>query len=249
MNEVQWNCCAEPQKMLTFLRGRATDRQLRLFAAACYRRIWHLLEDDRSQEAVTMLERYTESTASTEELARAARAAQSVVEDVEADEEAGINPYAAGAAANALSADDPDHDPEDDETPPDCLSNAKDTAFAAAWAVGHALYPGRSDDAWFKATKAEEKEQCCLLRCIIGPQAFRPLTVDTVWLTETVVSLAEAAYDARSVPEGTLDSVRLGIIADALEDAGAAGELVAHLRIPGPHVRGCHVLEAILGKK
>src|SRR5688572_16857480 len=43
------------------------------------------------------------------------------------------------------------------------------------------------------------------------------------------------------------DPHRLSVLADALEEAGATGELVAHLRSPGPHVRGCWALDLVLG--
>ena len=65
-----------------------------------------------------------------------------------------------------------------------------------------------------------------------------------------MVKLAQAAYDDRELPAGTLDPMRLGILADALEDAGCAEEVVlSHLRSTGPHVRGCWVTDRILGKQ
>jgi hypothetical protein len=69
------------------------------------------------------------------------------------------------------------------------------------------------------------------------------------WLTPTVTALAEAAYEERSLPAGTLDALSLAVLADALEEAGCDDPAVlGHLRGPGPHVRGCHVLDALLGK-
>lgn len=49
--------------------------------------------------------------------------------------------------------------------------------------------------------------------------------------------------------DGLLDPVRMMVLADALEESGATDEqLLAHLRSSGPHVRGCWVLDLLLGK-
>jgi hypothetical protein len=68
MTEEEWWACAEPGPMLRFLKGKATDRKARLFAVACCRRIWCLLEDERSRVAVEASERYCEGSASGAEL-------------------------------------------------------------------------------------------------------------------------------------------------------------------------------------
>jgi hypothetical protein len=40
------------------------------------------------------------------------------------------------------------------------------------------------------------------------------------------------------------------ILADALQDAGCENaDILNHCRAPGPHVRGCWVVDRILGKK
>jgi hypothetical protein len=85
-----------------------------------------------------------------------------------------------------------------------------------------------------------------LLRCICG-NPFRPIALAASHRTPTIVSLAQAAYDERQLPSGDLDLHRLAVLADALEEAGAP-ELVVHLRGPGPHVRGCHVIDLLVGK-
>jgi hypothetical protein len=69
------------------------------------------------------------------------------------------------------------------------------------------------------------------------------------WNGSLVPRLARAAYDNRLLPSGHLDPARLGVLADALEDAGSEDlQILGHLRGPGPHVRGCHVVDLLLGK-
>jgi hypothetical protein len=63
------------------------------------------------------------------------------------------------------------------------------------------------------------------------------------WQEATVPRLARVLYD-----DGRFD--HLGILADALQDAGCADAvLLGHLYSPGPHVRGCWALDFILGQE
>jgi hypothetical protein len=88
----------------------------------------------------------------------------------------------------------------------------------------------------------EHREQASLLREIFG-NPFRPVRVDSAWLTPTVVGLARMIYDDRAFD-------RVPQLADALEGAGCHDTaILGHCRLPGPHVRGCWVVDAILGKK
>ena len=89
---------------------------------------------------------------------------------------------------------------------------------------------------------------CHLLRCVFG-NPFRPVSPDPAWRTPGVRALAVATYQELSLPHGALDATRLGVLADALEDAGCAeGALAEHLRSPGPHVRGCWVVDLLTGR-
>ena len=63
------------------------------------------------------------------------------------------------------------------------------------------------------------------------------------WLASLVLGLAQAIYDERAFD-------RLPILADALEDAGCTdAAILEHCRGPGPHVRGCWVVDLLLGKQ
>jgi hypothetical protein len=107
--------------------------------------------------------------------------------------------------------------------------------------------------AWEASGEREDRPQADLLRCIFG-NPFRPspplASAVLAWNDGTVRRIAEGVYEERKMPEGTLDTARLAILADALLDAGCDNEeLIAHLRGEGPHVRGCWALDLILGKE
>jgi hypothetical protein len=98
----------------------------------------------------------------------------------------------------------------------------------------------RADDdlAW----RDELYAQSLLVRDIFG-NPFRPITLDPSWFTSTVVSLARQMYDSR-------DFSAMPILADALQDAGCDNaDILDHCRGPGPHVRGCFVVDKLLAKE
>ena len=89
---------------------------------------------------------------------------------------------------------------------------------------------------WVPATSPQD-----LLRDIFG-NPFRPVAFDPAWRTEAVVGLARGAYEDRAFD-------RLPALADALEDAGCAdADILSHCRSAGSHVRGCWVVDLLLGK-
>lgn len=68
------------------------------------------------------------------------------------------------------------------------------------------------------------------------------LALNPSWLTSTVTQLAQAISDDRAFG-------RLPILADALEEAGCTNaDVLTHCRQPGEHVRGCWVVDLLLGK-
>jgi hypothetical protein len=72
---------------------------------------------------------------------------------------------------------------------------------------------------------------------------FRPVMFSPVWRTDTAVSLARQIYESH-------DFSAMPILADALQDAGCENEdILNHCRQPGEHVRGCWVVDLVLGKE
>jgi hypothetical protein len=121
-------------------------------------------------------------------------------------------------------------------------------AFAALANPGAAS----SGTSYSASRVAEERVQTDILRCIFGnpfrPSPHLPPSVLS-WNDATVVRLAQAAYDERDMPAGTLDNGRLAVLADALEEGCCTdADILNHLRGPGPHVRGCWVVDLCLGK-
>lgn len=80
-----------------------------------------------------------------------------------------------------------------------------------------------------------------LLREVLQSPFFRT-RFDSDWRTSTATALAVQMYESR-------DFSAMPILADALQDAGCENaDILDHCRGPGPHVRGCWVVDLVLGK-
>jgi hypothetical protein len=83
-----------------------------------------------------------------------------------------------------------------------------------------------------------------LLRDIFG-NPFCPTVISPAWLSwngDAIPQLAQAIYDERRFKD-------LLVLADALKEVGCTdAAILNHCRQPGKHVRGCWVVDLILGK-
>jgi hypothetical protein len=87
-----------------------------------------------------------------------------------------------------------------------------------------------------------ESVQASFLRDIFG-NPFSPTAIDPSWLTSTVIAVARGVYADRAFD-------RMPILADALQDARCDDtDILSHCRSEGPHVRGCWVIDLILGNQ
>jgi hypothetical protein len=234
MTEAEWAACTDPGLMLEFLRGWANSRKLCLFACACCRCIWGLMPDQTSRRAVEVAERFADRQATEAEVAAASDAIREAV-------------YVATWAAEDGG--------EDGENRLDLGGVAAEAAdltarFAAAWATGNSLWADSRTAAEAaciaRAAGASGKTQCDLLRCIFGNRLRPgpPVPSDVLrWNDATVRRIAQAIYDERRWGD-------MPLLGDALLDAGCDNdEVLAHCRIGGEHVRGCWVVDLLLGKE
>jgi hypothetical protein len=197
VTEAEWLASTDPQQMFEYLRGKASDRKLRLYACACFRRTWSLAGGanlDKTRPAVETAELAADGIATAYELAEAYQKTVGFV---------------GGEVAAPIAWD--------------AAADATDFAF------------------WRSEEECRAVAQWQVIRDIFG-NPFRPVTLDPAWQSATVRALAQAIYDDRAFE-------RMPILSDALEDAGCANaDILNHCRQPGEHVRGCWVVDLVLGK-
>jgi hypothetical protein len=239
MTEQEWLDCTEAHPMLEFLlkrrSGTATemrkvagaamrrrsgrDRKFRLFACGWTRHFWDSIEDRRLQDALNTTEDYADGIANGKAFKAAKRQARAVLSEAMAGEgQDGWKTHIASFVSEVMS-----------------------LRFLPGWNPTKDMETGTRDQETERHSQELGRYQCGLLCCIFG-NPFRPITLDPSWLTPRVVSLAQEIYDNRAFD-------RLPLLADALEQGGCKNTgILNHCRGPEPHVRGCWVVDLLLGR-
>jgi hypothetical protein len=243
----EWLTCGEVRQLLAAVRETASQRKMRLFACACCRAIWHLLSDSRNRHAVETAEEFADGLCDEHQLAAANEASYGVYARTSApgsgfaDAAVGIARSSWEAAQGATCAAMAYTEPLDAYRSAIIAAEQSELAASRSALEDHppgpiANYARRAAEAAARASQAD------LAREVFG-NPFRRLAVSPAWLTSAVQRLAHGVYEERSFD-------CLPILADALEEAGCTEpEVLAHCRGPGPHVRGCWLVDLLLGKK
>jgi hypothetical protein len=228
MTEADWHGGTRPTAMLLAVRDLVSPRKVVLFGCACCRRVWSRL-GPAARKAVEQAEAAADDPAAFREF------------------RARLEPErtAALAVAGLLA------QPVDD-----ALASLLETQTALrlgldghrGWGIGSLAFEVASlaaadepEDRQQVARAREEAEQAALAREVFG-NPFRPVAFDPAWRTATVLALASRMYEAREFGP-------MPILADALQDAGCENEdVLTHCRGDGPHVRGCWVIDLVLGR-
>jgi hypothetical protein len=172
MDETQWLTSNDPVAMLMHLRGRVTERKLRLFVCACLRRHWDRLADPRSRRAVEIAELYADGLASEVDRFDAWDDASAAID---------LSPLT-GAAVLAIE--------------PETEYSAERVSLEVVRAVVKAVAFGMD------TYRAEHAALCALLRCLFGPRPFAtpPRVPDAIraWDDRTIGRLARAISDEQA---------------------------------------------------
>jgi hypothetical protein len=237
MTEAEWLTGTRPEPFARFLRtGRnVSDRKLRLIACGCCRLVWDALIHRHSREAVRVGELFADWLATADELGSAAWRAEAAVFALDGKLERHRREQK-GLREGWLAEEDAVEEGfvTGWSGEPVSLDRARSAARAAEKVAGS---PGS-----FLGEADRSLVSVPVIRDIVG-NSFRPVTVDPRWLTSDVVALAGGIYDERAFD-------RLPILADALQDAGCDNaDILDHCRDPHlTHVRGCWVVDLLLGK-
>ncbi|MDY3562256.1 hypothetical protein R5W23_003718 [Gemmata sp. JC673] len=223
MTEAEWLAATDPTPMLAFIRSKVSERKLRLFAVACCQGACRLLQSQRFQNAIEMSELFADGLASDGKLRKARSQARESARLILSPGR--VPPWS--RAVRILSARSM------------VISVCSRNIDEVIQALSHVCVTADSSESDELNRKLERQHRAAVLREVVQ---FRPVAADPLWLTSTVLALAEGIYAANAFD-------RLPILADALQDVGCSSDdILSHLRSDGPHVKGCWALDGVLGK-
>lgn len=230
MTETEWLACQNPIAPVVFVAPTANPRKMRLYFCACCARVLAATPQSRR-----LFRGYY--AGSFEQLERALGVVEQFAEGL----------VSADALARARA------DARDALYVPPSIDYGGETdlwrevsaveAAAADKPVPETVVAARLRATEGQVPRAEhDRWQAAVLRDIVG-NPFRPVEFDPMWRTDTAQTLARQMYDSR-------DFGAMPILADALQDAGCENEdVLNHCRDASHvHVRGCWVLDAVLGR-
>jgi hypothetical protein len=237
MSEAEWLRCTSPESLLWGVITTLTPRKMQLFAIACGAAV--LSEHPSPQEA-----------------SRALALAESVAEGVAAEWQREETWQEFRRRADLMSY--PGCERPEEVVNYALCPNAAEAAMAACRLLVLARggkWRESSEEWWWvdvpedlapdlepRVVGAASAPTAELLREVVG-NPFRPVTFALSWRTDTTLTLARQMYESR-------DFSAMPILADALQDAGCDNaDILNHCRGPGPHVRGCWVVDSVLDKE
>lgn len=235
MTEPGWIAYQQPGALIDYLvkqfptlAGPAGLRKRRLFAYACCREIWDAFPNETFRRAVQCVERAADCPELESEIQSWLQTVEPFVEAIPLVE------------LRELYPDRPDEVAAHVNARPDLAVFIEEVSRwgirgrEAARAASAALKGG-----W--AAGGRKTFECDLVRDLFG-NPFRPVKIEQRLLIPKVERIAQAIYQDR-------DFELMPVLSDALEEAGCANaDILEHCRMEPLHVRGCWLIDLLLGK-
>ena len=242
---AQWQGGENLLQMLGVLASLGRRRQLRLFALACAERVRDRMTDPRSVAAVAFAERYVgpgwPGGRGGRPLPRRPRPPSRRTRCTgrrRPNTRSGWTPSSGWSAARWR----PPWSIRTTCTPRPAASQGAAQIGYVEWAAANGHWPPDWQRPAVRDAHRAGQQALIALLCDIAGDPFRPPPDAPAWRSHTVVALARGIDEDRAFD-------RLPILADAMQDAGCEdAEALDHCRGPGPHARGCWVVEQALGR-
>jgi hypothetical protein len=246
LSESQWLAGPTVAEMTDFIADVGSERKLRWFVHACCERVGRVMLDPRIRIAHAAVARYADGECTRDELGvcwNRVGAAKAAVEAPLVRDGCLYTTAESLAASAVLYACNPSYvsafrKPFYRNATVTAAANA---ALVAAGSIAYERTERRSDSDATQA--AEAAAQSCLL-CDIFGNPFRSAIFSPSWRTDTALALVRQIYESREFGA-------MPILADALQDAGCDNtDVLNHCRDANQvHVRGCWVVDLVLGKE
>lgn len=228
MTEAEWVANANPIRMVEHLKGNVSGRKLRLFTNGCTRLFQKYFNDGPARLLVDTFEEYADDRAVYDDVVALREPVERLARSV-------VSSSAARVVLEMLI----DLTQRERYGP-----NAYWLARVTVSEVGRVVIFARSEpESNDDVMQRSVRRAAAVVREIFG-NPFRVLPFANEWRTTTVVLIAKQMYESR-------DFSAMPILADALQDAGCdSDDILTHCRDEKQvHVRGCWVVDLVLGKE
>jgi hypothetical protein len=244
MTEAEWLAGTDLAAHVRFASERLSPRRQRLLAVAFCRAAAHLFNEPELDEALVGIDHFADDIATPGAVERVRQRCRDIAQQsyelyrtsVDRGVTDGLEDYVRSELAWSVSY------ATNNPVPVAEVGAKVATTLAQALTKTVVLVPVAS-----AAYDAAIAEQMCVMRSVVWEvtgNPFRSAAFSAEWRTDTAVAIARQVYESREFSA-------MPILADALQDAGCDNDdVLNHCRDTSlGHVRGCWVVDGVLGKE